>query len=141
MSRFPFSTGGLGAKGLFTLPSGIGGSNALLDRGITDPYAVGSFRTKGKSKIIFKDVWTLLDHSGGLAQYEDQAWPQLLNRYGGYREGPMQTGPCPCVWRRPKTGALSDGELKENRWDWRDARAERQVRLAFQSREPVNVQR
>ena len=75
------------------------------------------------------------------APYLDSPWTLLLNRFRCYRDAAPQQAPCPCTWRRPVGGAVSDGEAKGYRWDWRDCKAERAIRLALQSREPTEIQR
>ena len=75
------------------------------------------------------------------APYLDSPWTLLLNRYNCYRDGPPLHAPCPCTWRRPVGGAQSDTEVREYRWDWRDCKAERNIRLALQHRELTEIAR
>ena len=75
------------------------------------------------------------------ANYPDSPWVILLKQYRCYRDCDRQEAPLPCTWRRGVGGAVSDGEAKGYRWDWRDCKAERAIRLALQSREPTEIQR
>ena len=88
----------------------------------------------------YKDVWRLLDNIHK-ATYPDGPWGLLLAHYGCVRNAPQHLAPCPCVWRRPKTGAQSKAELDEYRWDWRACKEERNIRLALQHREPTRIPR
>ena len=83
-----------------------------------------------------KDIWNLLDHAMK-ASYKDAVWAVMLNYWGCHRTGPQHVAPCPCIWRRPPTGAIPHEVQRELRWDWRSAKRERSVRLALQYREPV----
>ena len=87
-----------------------------------------------------KDIWQLLD-AISKATYTDGPWALLLEHHKCVRDNPQNIAPCPCVWRRPKTGAMSKTEEKEYRWDWRSCKAERNIRLALQHREPTPIPR
>ena len=86
--------------------------------------------------MIYKDHWLVLGQIGK-AVYDDSPWGQLLAHYGSKRNAPQSVCPCPAVWRSPPTGAVSDGWAKESRWDWRDCKQERTIRLALQSRKQM----
>ena len=75
------------------------------------------------------------------AKYDDSPWVILLRQYRCYRDAARQPAPCPCTWRRGVGGPVSDGEAKEYRWDWRDCKAERNIRLALQHRELTEIPR
>ena len=70
----------------------------------------------------------------GKAVFDDDPWMQLLRYFGCRRTRDRTQCPCPCVWRVPPTGAVSDGWARETRWDWRDCRKERSIRLSLQTR-------
>ena len=90
--------------------------------------------------IKCKGIWELLD-AIAKAHYDDSPWCLMLNRFGCYRDSPPDQVPLPCVWRRPRTGAVSAKETREYRWDWRSCAAERGVRLALQHRDDTPVER
>ena len=100
----------------------------------------GFYKTKGSSVIQEKDIWTLLD-SIKKGTFPDSPWTLLLARYDCHRNGPPLETPCPCVWRRPVGGAQSHTEVREYHWDWRDCKAERNIRLALQHRELTEIAR
>ena len=89
---------------------------------------------------VWKGIFQLLDMASK-ANYPDSPWVLLLARYGCHRDEEQVVAPCPCVWRRPETGAMAHGEVREQRWDWRSAVKEREVRLARQHRLVTPVQR
>ena len=100
----------------------------------------GFFKPKGGSTPQEKSIWTMLDQIKK-ASYPDSPWCRLLGRYGCVRDAPQLYAPCPCVWRRPATGAVSREEQREYRWDWRSAPEERKVRLALSHRENTRIPR
>ena len=100
----------------------------------------GWYKPKGDGPPKEKSIWTFLDLISK-ATYADSPWVKLLNRYGCVRDAPQLISPCPCVWRRPVTGAVSREEAREYRWGWRSARKERGVRLALQHRQITPVPR
>jgi hypothetical protein len=69
-----------------------------------------------------------------LLNYEASPWVVLLRAYNCQEPDGMKQTPRPCVWRRPITGPKADQIGKDARWDWRDCRMERKVRLASQHR-------
>ena len=73
----------------------------------------------------------------GKCVFDDSPWGQLLKHYGSKRSVSQSVCPCPCVWRSPPTGAISDGLARESRWDWRNAKKERGIRLALSNRKQV----
>ena len=100
----------------------------------------GWYKPKGDGPLKEKSIWTFLDLISK-ASFADSPWSKLLKRYGCDRDAPQLVSPCPCVWRRPVTGAVSREEQRENRWGWRDSLKERAVRLALQHREDAPVAR
>ena len=91
------------------------------------------YKPKGDGPLVEKGIWNFLDMIQK-ATFPDSPWALLLRRYGCERDVPQVIAPCPCVWRRPVTGAVSKAEQRESRWDWRSGTGERTVRLALQHR-------
>ena len=100
----------------------------------------GFCKPKGGSTVTRKGIWTMLDQIKK-AQYADSPWVTLLGRYGCFKSGPSTHAPCPCVWRRPKTGAVGRDEQRAYRWDWRSASEERKLRFSLSHREHTRIQR
>ena len=98
------------------------------------------YKSKGDGVAVEKSIWTFLDLISK-ASFPDAPWCVLLRRYGCERDVPQVVSPCPCVWRRPVTGAVSREEQREMRWDWRNSIGERAVRLALQHRPEARVAR
>ena len=139
---------------LFTLPSRRGGSRqsgwknqggnpggyqasarGVLARGITDVDATGNYKPKNKPMEV-KGLWRLAADAEKV-NHADTPWSQLLMSYNCSTPGGIRRAPRPCVWRRPITGAVADAIGKDSRWDWRDCKTERRVRLALQHRDPA----
>ena len=95
----------------------------------------GFYKPKGSDGVAKeKSIWTFLDLITK-ASFPDAPWCRLLRRYGCERDVPQRIAPCPCVWRRPVTGAVAkSGEDSSSRWDWRSGTSERDVRHALQHR-------
>ena len=94
------------------------------------------YRPKGDNgPYTQRGIWHFLD-AITQGKFADGPWAVLLRQYGCDRGNALQMqAPCPCVWRRPVTGAVcKPGETSSSRWDWRSATSEREVRLALQHR-------
>ena len=93
------------------------------------------YRPKGDGgPYVARGIWHFLD-AIQQAKFPDSPWSVLLRQYGCERDALQRVAPCPCVWRRPVTGAVAKpGESSSSRWDWRNATSEREVRLALQHR-------
>ena len=83
-----------------------------------------------------KDCWAVLDQNTK-TKFPDSPWGKLLAAYGCHRNAPQEVCPCPAVWRKPPTGAISKGWGTETSWDWRDCKQERSIRLALMCRRQV----
>ena len=70
-----------------------------------------------------------------LVNKKTQPWHILLTEAGVTPNG-RKPHPRPCVWRRLATGPIAD-QIGNDRWGWRDATMERNVRLLMQSRDVV----
>ena len=104
----------------------------VLARGITDINATGFFKGKNRAGVE-KGIWHLVKDAE-LVNYDHSPWKVLLRHYRCQEPQGLRQTPRPCVWRRPLTGALADQIGHDARWDWRDCRMERKVRLASQHR-------
>ena len=104
----------------------------VLARGITDVDATGEYGGKNRPKEE-KGAWRLCNDVE-LLNTEISPWKVLLRAYKCHEPGGIRRPPCPCVWRRPITGAVADLIGRDARWDWRDSKAERKVRLNSQHR-------
>ena len=104
----------------------------VLARGITDIDATGLYGGKNRP-VEAKGAWRLCKEIE-LLNYDNSPWTVLLRSYNCQEPNGMKQAPRPCVWRRPITGARADLIGKDSRWDWRDCKTERKVRLASQHR-------
>ena len=108
----------------------------VLARGITDGFVIGNYRHGSQnSQVRPKGIWDL---AGAVQQAQDQQcpWSRLFMHYEYYPDPDRTFGPGrrpPTTWRRPPCGIACISRF--NRWEGRNAKVEREVRLAMQQRD------
>ena len=109
----------------------------VLARGITDGFVIGQYSTasnQGKT-LKPKGIWALARQI--LQGLEPSCpWWQLFHHYEFYQDEDDRTGipwRAATTWRRPPCGIACISHF--NRWEGRNAKVEREVRLAMRHRD------
>ena len=106
-----------------------------LARGITYGFVIGMYRHGSQgSQVRPKGIWQLAK-AVQQAQFQQCPWSRLFMHYEYFPDEEGTSGPGhrpPTTWRRPPCGIACISQY--NRWEGRNPKVEREVRLAMQQR-------